>query len=549
MDQMTATDASSPRRKAYSYLRFSTPEQSKGDSYRRQMSMALAYAAKHNLDLDQELTFHDVGVSAYRGQNADAGRLAYFVEAVRSGQVPQGSLLLVEQLDRVSRLTPLRALDVLRGITSEGVGVVTLNDEKVYTKESLEGLPMDLIISILTFTRANEESATKARRLRAAWEAKRAKLSSKTPITAKLPAWLRLGQDRTVIEEVPERVAVVRRIFDQAASGVGQHRIAAMLNEEGIEPWGEGGRKGKFWHRSYISKVLSNPAVLGTFRPHVLAFDGHHKTRRALDPVEGYFPAIITEELFQEVQALRQTRGAPQRGRHANSPVTNILAGLAVCSKCGGTMTRVQKGKRSRPSYVCTTAKSGAGCEYRSLRCDLVEGVLYQVLPERLQALDGATGKAAGLDEQVEGAQLRVDALVERCEVLLDQLLESPSSVMRNRLRREEANLEEARSALGVLQERVEAASGLTVQARVDVALTALEETRDDPQPGRVNLALRRIFSKAVIDPTEGTIDLEWHHGGSCSLKVPKFTKQPAPGWQWQEEEDDHDDEDRTEGR
>jgi len=43
-------------RKAYSYLRFSTPEQMKGDSFRRQTSMATAYAATHGLDLDLQLT-------------------------------------------------------------------------------------------------------------------------------------------------------------------------------------------------------------------------------------------------------------------------------------------------------------------------------------------------------------------------------------------------------------------------------------------------------------------------------------------------------------
>ncbi len=35
--------------RAYSYLRFSTPEQMKGDSFRRQTGLAEAYALKHEL--------------------------------------------------------------------------------------------------------------------------------------------------------------------------------------------------------------------------------------------------------------------------------------------------------------------------------------------------------------------------------------------------------------------------------------------------------------------------------------------------------------------
>src|SRR4051812_17590900 len=109
-----ATNLWTPGTRAYSYLRFSTPEQQKGDSFRRQSSMAASYAAHHGLELDEHLTFHDLGRSAFRGQNlAEAGRLGDFLEAVRSGLVPSGSVLLVEQLDRISRQAARKALRVL----------------------------------------------------------------------------------------------------------------------------------------------------------------------------------------------------------------------------------------------------------------------------------------------------------------------------------------------------------------------------------------------------------------------------------------------------
>lgn len=305
MTDDTTHSASQPRRKAYSYLRFSTPEQGKGDSFRRQTSMALAYAEKHGLDLDQELTFHDVGVSAYRGQNADAGRLANFLEAVQSRQVPQGSVLLVEQLDRISRLSPRKALRVLEAVVDLGVSVVTLSDEREYTAASLDKDPLDLLISILTFTRANEESETKSRRLRAAWEGKRLAMAEGKPLTALAPAWLRLSEDRQGFEVIGERANLVRRIFDMTLGGVGQHKIAKTFNLEERAPWG----RGKRWHRSYVAKVLASPAVLGTFQPHVMEFDGAKKSRRPLEAVVGYFPAIISEETFREAQVLRQAHG------------------------------------------------------------------------------------------------------------------------------------------------------------------------------------------------------------------------------------------------
>jgi hypothetical protein len=57
-------DTANPHR-AYSYIRFSTPEQLKGGSLRRQAELTAKYALEHNLNLDESLTFRDLGVSAF----------------------------------------------------------------------------------------------------------------------------------------------------------------------------------------------------------------------------------------------------------------------------------------------------------------------------------------------------------------------------------------------------------------------------------------------------------------------------------------------------
>ncbi len=100
--------------KAYSYLRFSTPEQIKGDSTRRQKDGAKKYAEEHGLDLDEKLTFQDLGVSALHGKNAETGALGVFLQAVREGRVEKGSYLLVESLDRISRKKARKALHWFR---------------------------------------------------------------------------------------------------------------------------------------------------------------------------------------------------------------------------------------------------------------------------------------------------------------------------------------------------------------------------------------------------------------------------------------------------
>ncbi|HWI26590.1 MAG TPA: recombinase family protein, partial [Stellaceae bacterium] len=106
--------------RAYSYLRFSTPEQERGDSFRRQTSMAEAYAVKNGLQLD-ERSFRDLGVSAFRGANAETGMLGEFLNLVRCEAIPQGSFLLVESLDRLSRNKPRKAVRLLESICEEGI--------------------------------------------------------------------------------------------------------------------------------------------------------------------------------------------------------------------------------------------------------------------------------------------------------------------------------------------------------------------------------------------------------------------------------------------
>jgi DNA invertase Pin-like site-specific DNA recombinase len=359
---------------AYSYVRFSTPEQAKGDSFARQIGLARNYAERHGLTLDETLTFHDLGVSAFRGRNAETGRLGEFLEAVQGGLVPSGSFLLVESLDRISRQAARKAFTVLGGICDAGITVVTLADGHTYTMESLDSDPQALLMSLLIFIRANEESAMKSRRLKASWDSKRSRAAQR-PLTARTPAWLRLNKQTEQFELIEERAAIVRRIFEMAARGVGQHKIAETLNRENVPLFG----RGKHWHRSYVIKILANPAAIGTMIPHEITYETGKKQRKPVSggAVEGYFPAVVDPETFHRVNGLARN---PARGKHAATGVVNVLGGVAKCSECGASMVLVSKGNGNR-YLVCSIAKvggtvDGKQCEYRAVRYEAVEGSL-----------------------------------------------------------------------------------------------------------------------------------------------------------------------------
>src|SRR6266404_1030847 len=175
--------------KAYSYLRFSTPEQSRGDSFRRQTAMADAYAARHGLTIDTSVTLEDRGISAHRGLNRTEGALALFVDMVKAGEIEEGSFLLIENLDRYSRQNPIEAASALQKLCLTGITVVTLNDEQVFTKDSLVNNIGSILQAILGFERAYKESHVKGQRLSAAWSQKRVVASSGgAPLTAVGPS-------------------------------------------------------------------------------------------------------------------------------------------------------------------------------------------------------------------------------------------------------------------------------------------------------------------------------------------------------------------------
>jgi DNA invertase Pin-like site-specific DNA recombinase len=160
--------------KAYSYMRFSTAEQSKGDSLNRQSTMAREWAERQGVPLDTELDLTDRGISAYLGANAETGALGVFLAAVRDGTIPRGSWLLVESLDRVSRQVVRKAARTIEDIVDAGITLVDLSDgAREYSAETLDKDLTLFLVMVLRFARANEESALKGSRVALAYRSKR----------------------------------------------------------------------------------------------------------------------------------------------------------------------------------------------------------------------------------------------------------------------------------------------------------------------------------------------------------------------------------------
>lgn len=335
----------------YSYRRFSSGRQAKGHSLERQSEKARRWCAEKGHVLDETLALADLGVSAYSGANASRGALAGFLEAVKTGRVQKDSILLVESLDRLSRAALPEAVSLLTAIVRAGVRVVSLIDGHEWNNKTIEDTT-SFMLSVLLFSRAHEESSTKADRVSEQFQKKRA---AKMPVVSHGhgPGWASPLEDRSGWQLDRQRAAAVERVFQLAALGRGGIAIARLANElRWVQPWRVRKNTSTRWEHTGVSRLLRDRRVLGEWQPKrmvagVLTPDG--------DPVQDYFPRIVSDDLWHRVQNALSTREGPKRIRGVKA---DMFAGLFYCS-CGERMERKAPTSRGYARYYCLGRKNG----------------------------------------------------------------------------------------------------------------------------------------------------------------------------------------------
>jgi hypothetical protein len=117
---------------------------------------------------------------------------------------------------------------------------------------------------------------------------------------------------------------------------MGKDRIAKSLNISKTPTFG----RSTNWHQSYIQKILQNRSVIGEFQPHRML---NGKRIPIGNPIEDYFPRIVTDEQFYDILK-RRTSLAKIVGR-ARTSNGNLFTGLLKCGYTGCSVVYVNKGK------------------------------------------------------------------------------------------------------------------------------------------------------------------------------------------------------------
>lgn len=489
---------------AYSYVRFSSEKQKRGDSLRRQEDLAMRFIADHpelELDLDTTLNMQDLGVSAFKGKNMRDGALGRFIQLVYTEEIDQGSYLLIENLDRFSRDEAWKAVNDLTTLIRAGINVITLSDNHVYSEETMAGSDgtMKLMQSVLFFTRAHEESKTKSLRISAAWANKFNKIKDGVQLTARVPFWIQKTDKSKAIDD---KVAIVKEVFRLSASGLGAMRIAQELNDRKCPtPTG----KTKVWALSSVKKILASEAVLGT----LVTADGQRH--------EKYYPPVINSKMWLKTRYIGQS-SAGARGTVEAHP----LSGLMFCKHCGATAQRSGKSGRVRQdgtknnwkTLVCAkslsnpkdehgNAKSKKNCEYRSISYDRILNSVKSALVQ----MDDYT-PTDDIGKQLKEKRHRA----EHIQDLIDMVMSPVDGKYTKETPTSKANLAKMFMELdGIKKEIVE-----LEMVRRPTSQRLFEGARKAILGGEVSNALmRQTIKKCDIDFKRGQLDVYGHDGHS----------------------------------
>lgn len=465
--------------RAFSYIRFSSKKQQKGESFRRQSEFAVDVCKENDWVLDETLTLNDLGVSAFRGANAKVGALSEFLEAIRIGRVLRGSVLIIESIDRLSRSKVGDALQLFISILNSGVSIVTREPRRTYTQDSINDIAA-LLEPLIYMSRAHEESATKSFRLKDAWAKKKERAAaSGLPMTRMAPRWLELTE--TGYKLIPDRAATVREIFRLSAEGMGVQRILNHLvaNPKKYPPFGDSGK----WRDSYILQILSNRATFGEFQPQMRE-DGNKRVDCG-QPIKNYFPSVISEDLFYQVQT-----GMKSRFRVLGRPgefETNLFTGIVYHAEDRTTMSvhtfrqATTPGGETRPYRYLTSGATANGSTRRGKGLSFpyypFEQAVLQALSELTPAdvlgaegegdereaeIADLTGKLVVMDHRIQDSEQKASDPAEEDPEVYVSLLKTLNRKKKDTVRRLEelkadaasckaVNLGEVQSLLGLL--------------------------------------------------------------------------------------------------
>jgi len=505
---------------AYIYRRFSTDEQEHGssDTLARQLERCEAMARANNWTVAETMT--DKGKSAFKGHHllpdADLGG---FMVRLRQGDIPSGSVLIADNLSRLSRRPVDEAMAWIYEVNKAGVTIALADKNEIYEANPEIGDLITRAINLGVAYKSSEEKSKMTTLSKARlWDFAETRTGKWVNLANKLPSWLtrKPTLDGFIVDK--DRAAVVQMIYQLSADGVGVNTIVGRLNEA-IPPVAPFAKAIKYkdqdhkWGRSGVRQLLTSPNVEGDFRP----MTGAHKGR----VIHGFYPRIVDADLVARARADLTARRRVS-GKSAASGSTNLFAGITTCGECGrrATLTTmVQKGKRY--AYVrCEAAgekrcSNKSGYAYRAFEETVLDLMLDLALDDRFFAATGALR-----DSRVRKAEIEKtlhDTRTQRAR-LLRAFAEAEDDQAMDMIRELQVQIDELSAQLVEADEAIKVASGQVGNMEHLRRVGDIREAaRSDDETTRVQARSKlRLAMTSIIM----TVDIEREDDGDKTFTV-----------------------------
>jgi len=303
-----------------------------------QIREAKEFADKHGWKLSNE-TFEDLGVSAFKELNLESdAALQRFRAGVEEKKIKRGSILIVEQLDRLSRAELLTAMGIFIGLLNSKITIATLIDGQIFDpSEDQDALFSQLMLSLGIFKGANMESVKTSIRVKKSW---RRKLEAQKFLTSRCPFWLIPNKKTKSYKIDLSWKKKIKDIFQMAVSGKGKRVICNELTKQEVPT-----PKGKsVWPVSTVGKLLHDRSLLGWFQPHEMRRTGRQSKRVAVGEPFPLYPPIIDEKLFNEAQVALANRKITGRKTRSSDDCKHLFDGLLTCGYDGSSVHFINKG-------------------------------------------------------------------------------------------------------------------------------------------------------------------------------------------------------------
>ena len=351
-------------------------------------------------------------------------------------------------------------MDIFKSILSKGIVVVTGMDEKVYKYADVKNNPTDLIISLLMFTRAHDESLTKKNRVESqARSLIRHNLTREPGTPAR--AIESVGQNVWWVDTKsgyvtphPTYFAAAQKIIELKQGGETLLGIQRYLNEHYPAPKkrvykDQAGQaltsKTEQWGKHLIRTFL-NPTVHGQKvftldkrdESGIVIYDpDSEKPLKETFTIPDYYPVLMSEIDYLTLSKLDRhravTRSSSKYPEGNPEPEIPLLSGLGIlfCGKCGSFMFKSGSNK-NKYRYICgSKIVQGKPCGKKGFTSYQLEHTILQLIADHVWN-NHQEDKTAWYESEITKASESIDKLL-KLATLTDSLEELAEQINSNK--------------------------------------------------------------------------------------------------------------------